>query len=128
MRLMLVFARAYPARTAATLACLLLAAVFQGVGVSSMLPLVTLIARTDEPPNPLESQIREVLASVGIDLTVGFLLSFMVVAMVLKSALELAAKRQVGYSVAQVATDLRLSLLRAMAGARWGYFTRQPIG
>ena len=45
-----------------------------------------------------------------------------------QSALSLIAKRQVGYTVAQVATDLRLALLRALLSARWEYFLRQPVG
>jgi ATP-binding cassette subfamily C protein len=34
----------------------------------------------------------------------------------------------VGYTVAGVATDLRLSLIRALLVARWEYFLRQPVG
>ena len=33
-----------------------------------------------------------------------------------------------GYTVAHVATDLRLSLLRALLAARWEYYVRQPVG
>jgi ATP-binding cassette subfamily C protein len=40
----------------------------------------------------------------------------------------LLAKKQVGYTVAGIATDLRLSLIRALLVARWEYFIRQPIG
>jgi ATP-binding cassette subfamily C protein len=34
----------------------------------------------------------------------------------------------VGYTVARVATDLRLGLLRALLATRWSYYTRQPVG
>ena len=33
-----------------------------------------------------------------------------------------------GYTVAQVATDLRLALLRAMLSTRWEYFLSKPVG
>ncbi len=38
------------------------------------------------------------------------------------------ANRQVGYTVAHIATDLRLRLLQALFVTRWEYFIRQPIG
>jgi len=50
------------------------------------------------------------------------------VGILLKSALVLLADRKVGYTVAHVATDLRLSLLRALLGTRWEYYLSQPIG
>jgi len=48
--------------------------------------------------------------------------------MVGKGGLIVVSKRVVGNAVAQVATDLRLDLLRALLAARWGYYTRQPLG
>jgi ATP-binding cassette subfamily C protein len=48
--------------------------------------------------------------------------------MSLKAALVLVAQKQVGYTVAQVATDLRLALIRAVLAARWEYYLRQPVG
>ena len=71
---------------------------------------------------------RSTLAAVGLTPTLGVLLVVIVLAIVLKSGLVLLAKKQVGYTVADVATDLRLALLRALLVARWEYFLRQPIG
>ena len=48
--------------------------------------------------------------------------------MTLKSVLVLVANRQVGYTVAHVATDLRLSFIRSLLSARWEYYLRQPVG
>ena len=56
------------------------------------------------------------------------LLSIVVIGMILKSVLVLAANRQVGYTVARVATDLRLGLIRSLLAARWEYYLRQPVG
>ena len=56
------------------------------------------------------------------------LLSIVVIGMMLKSVLVLAANRQVGYTVARVATDLRLDFIRSLLGARWEYYLRQPVG
>jgi ATP-binding cassette subfamily C protein len=51
-----------------------------------------------------------------------------VAGMLLKGVFRLLAMKQVGYTVARVSTDLRLSLVRALLGSRWRYFTRQPAG
>jgi ATP-binding cassette subfamily C protein len=56
------------------------------------------------------------------------MLCVIVAGMVLKSLLLLLANRQVGYSVAHVATALRLDLIDALLRSRWQYFLRQPAG
>ena len=48
MRLLIVFARAYPWRSALMLGCLLLAAVAEGLGLSSILPLLGLVTEQRE--------------------------------------------------------------------------------
>ena len=78
--------------------------------------------------SPLSQTIRNILVGLGLELTIGTLLLFIVVSMFLKAGLMLLAQKQVGYTVAKVATDLRLALLRAVLGARWGYYIRQPVG
>ena len=48
--------------------------------------------------------------------------------MIIKSLILLLANRQVGYTVAHVATTLRLELIKALLASRWQYYLRQPIG
>ncbi len=63
MHLLLVFARTYPYHSALVLGCLLVSAVFEGIGFSSLLPLLSMTvadqtaAGTDEPPAWLEQQV-----------------------------------------------------------------------
>ena len=45
-----------------------------------------------------------------------------------QAAFVLLAQKQVGYTVAHVATDLRLSLVRSLLAVRWEYYVRQPVG
>jgi ATP-binding cassette subfamily C protein len=118
------------------LLALSLAGVAEGIGLSALLPLVSLTmgSQTEAVPGAsvgqsgVERVVTETLASVGLTPTLGVLLAVIVVAIVLKSGLVLLAKKQVGYTVANIATDLRLTLLRALLVARWEYFLRQPIG
>ena len=136
MRLLLVFARTYPWRSLVMLGCLLLAAIAEGIGLSTLLPLLSLATEASAELHPvaghkqsqLEQVIRTAFASVGLEPTIGMLLVLMVVSMVGKALLVLLAQKQVGYTVARVATDLRLALIRAILAARWEFFVRQPAG
>jgi ATP-binding cassette subfamily C protein len=56
------------------------------------------------------------------------LIAIVIRALWIKAVLMLLSKRQVGYAVARIATDLRLRLLRALLAARWSYASRQPAG
>ena len=136
MRFLITIARAYPLQSAIMLLCLSLAGVAEGIGLSALLPLVSLamggqtgaVTGTAAGHSGVERVVTETLASVGLPPTLGVLLVVIVLAIVLKSGLVLLAKKQVGYTVADLATDLRLKLLRALLVARWEYFLRQPIG
>jgi ATP-binding cassette subfamily C protein len=138
MRLMLTFFRAYPWQSALMLLALLSAGIAESIGLSALLPLLNVAMKsntgaqggavTSEPDNDFERIVNETLADMGLDPTLGVLLSIIVVAVTLKSLLLLVAKKQVGYTAAQVATDLRLEMLRAVLRVRWEYFLHQPIG
>jgi ATP-binding cassette subfamily C protein len=135
VRLLLEFARAQPARSLAALGCLLLAGVAEAVGVSSLLPLLELAVPAGDQAAPgaavstgLAANVHRALSRLGLQPSIELLLGVMVAGMATKAALLLLANRQVGYTVARVGTDLRLALIRALLGARWEYYTRQPLG
>ena len=135
MRLMLSFFRAYPLPTLLMLAALLLSALAEGVGLSTLLPLLNIVLKTGAgnsanaaAPSELETAVLNVLDSIGIPLTLGYMLSIIIAGVALKSLFLLLAQRQVGYTAARVATDLRLELLRTVLRSRWGYFLHQPAG
>jgi ATP-binding cassette subfamily C protein len=52
----------------------------------------------------------------------------MVTGIILKSIFMLLANKRVGYTVAHVATDLRLALLRALLNTKWEYYLGQAVG
>jgi ATP-binding cassette subfamily C protein len=136
MRLLIIFARIYPLQSAIMLLALLLAGIVQGFGLSALLPLVTIgignqagaVPGASVSHSGLERLVTDTLAVLGLPPTVGVLLVVIVVTIMIKSGLVLLAKKQIGYTVAGVATDMRLALLRALLVARWEYFLRQPIG
>jgi len=136
MRLLITFARAYPLQSAIVLFCLLLAGVMEGVGLSALLPFLSIAvgsrAGVEQGGNASSSEaerlVTEILSSLGFHPSLGVLLMLIVGAMLLKSGILLFAKKRVGYAVARVSTDLRLALLRALLVVRWEYYVGQPIG
>jgi ATP-binding cassette subfamily C protein len=124
------FVRAYPGRSALVLVALLFGALAEGLGLSALLPLLHFAIEGGQGARTSGAGrvVVDGLAWVGVSATTGTLLALIVLAALVKSGLTLLANRQSGYAVAQVATDLRLALVRALLGARWEYFTRQPVG
>lgn len=111
------------------LLCLLAAAIAEGIGLTALLPLLTMAqdgeAATDSPVNAV---FAEALGWVGLPANFEVLLILLVVSIVLKSGLMLIAMRYVGYAVADVATLLQTRLIKNILRARWSYFAGQPVG
>jgi ATP-binding cassette subfamily C protein len=129
MRLLITFSRTDPWRSAAVLASLVLAAAAEGFGLSTLLPLLSLAGRQPSGEHsPLGRVMGPLLAYAGLHPSTPVLLLVILAALLVKSALLLVAKRQVGYTVAQVATDLRVRLLRSLLSTRWAYYKSQPVG
>ena len=133
MRFLIAIARMYPGRSALTLVSLLFAGVADGLSVLLLLPLLN-FATSDTarvPGNGLSGlghMLTEALSAIGVTPTVGALLVVILVCLALKAVFLILANVQVGYTVAHVATDLRLSLLRSLLAARWEFYVRQPVG
>jgi ATP-binding cassette subfamily C protein len=136
MRLLISLGRKYPWQSLIMLLALLLAGVAEGVGLSGLLPLISIAIGkqtgaqgvTFAGSSGLERTVTETLAAIGLSPTLGVLLTLITLAITLKGILILLAKKRIGYTVAQIATDLRLSLLRSLLVTKWEYYIRQPVG
>ncbi|HEY7841490.1 MAG TPA: ABC transporter ATP-binding protein [Gammaproteobacteria bacterium] len=127
MRTLLAFLQAYPRRTLFMMIALLVAGVAEGVSLTTLLPLLS-IAAGGGSDSKLTRTVTEHLDGIGLEPTIGVMLIVIVGGMVLKSLLLLLANRQVGYSVAHVATALRIDLIEALLASRWEYYLRQTAG
>jgi ATP-binding cassette, subfamily C, bacterial len=133
MRFLITIARMYPGRSALTLVSLLFASVAEGLSLLLLLPSLNLLTSdaAQGPGNGLSGlghMLTEALSAIGVTPTVGALLVVILVCLALKAVFLLLANVQVGYTVAHVATDLQLSLLRSLLAARWEFYVRQPVG
>jgi len=109
---------------------LIFSGVAEGIGVLTLLPVLEVASDTGGgvQPSGMSQVVGDALGRIGLTPSLGTLLLLIVVAMAFKGLFRWLAMKQVGYTVAQVATDLRLRLIRALMEARWGYFASQSTG
>jgi ATP-binding cassette subfamily C protein len=135
MKLLIEFARAHPWHSLLMIVCLLVAAGAEAIGISSLLPLISLLAgpSATEGAAPsategLEARFVEGMQAIGLEPTRGVLLTILPVAFAFRACLVLLARREIGYTVARVARNLRLRLIRALLGTTWSYYIAQRVG
>jgi len=140
MHLLKTFALAYPKQSAIMLVALLTAGLVEAVSLTALLPLLDKVlvtpgsAREDAAPveaapdTGVGDSLLSAIEALGLQPSIEILLVVILLGAIIKGGLVLLAKKRVGYIVAHVATDLRLSMLRAMLASRWEYFLHQPIG
>ena len=121
-------ARRYPRRTSISIALLALAGLAEGVGVVTLLPLLTIATDDAGTGGDFGDLVEQGLDWIGLRPTVGVLLAVIVLFIAGKAVLVLLALRQAGDAAAQLAADLRHDLVRALADARVDHFTVEQLG
>jgi ATP-binding cassette subfamily C protein len=130
VRLLIEFLRQYPRQCLLVWGCLVLAGIGEGISLSTLLPLLSLAAGTAHGAGDsgATQMLTHALHFFALSPTLPVMVVLVVLGLLLKTGLTLAAYRQVGYTVAHIATDCRLALLRALSNSRWEYFLRQRSG
>ncbi len=128
-RMLGVFVRTYPGRSTVALVSVFVASLFEGLGMSMLLSMLSLASGpSGSPPSKPQQVALDVVSHLGIPPTAINLLFVAIVLIAMRGAMSLFANRQVGYTVAHIATDLRVTLIRAMMGARWSHYLQQSVG
>ena len=129
MRTLFTYIMVFPQRSAFVLVALLIAGIAEGLSLTALLPLIS-IAVGDAGSNDsgIGKFMEKALQDIGINPTLDTILIIIVGGMFFKGLVLLVANRQVGYTVAHVATALRLDLIEALLASRWQYYLRQPVG
>ena len=124
------FVSRYPMQALVLVVALLLSGLAGSVGLSAVLPVLNIASAKDDAAEQTEIErvLVEFLAEVGIAPDLSVLLTIIVLAASLKAALVFFAEVRIGYISADIATDLRMRLLRAVLGSRWRYFTTHSPG
>ena len=127
MNLVAALLRNYPRRSVFMLTALLVAGLAEGFSLTALLPLLE-IAGGDPVAVDSDSVALRAFAALNIEPTIGAILLAVVAGVVVKSLLLLVANRQVGYTVARVATDFRLRLIDALLKSEWRWFLSHRTG
>ncbi len=128
-RLFKIFFTAYPGRSLAVCALLLLAGLAEGIGFASLLPLVNIVLEDSASGgSSLNDAVESAFLFVGIPPTVGTVLLIVVGLITLKAIFVYIAMSQAGYTANRVAATMRLSLIDGLMSARWSYFIKQRTG
>jgi ATP-binding cassette subfamily C protein len=123
------YVRAYPGRSASALGAVFIAGLLDGLGLSMLLSMLSLAAGDAKGDPSLPERVALAVAEqLGVAPTAPNLLLLAIGLITLKAVLSLLANRQVGYTVAHIATDLRLALIRAVMQARWRHYLQQSVG
>ena len=127
MRTLITYFTVYPRRSFYVLLAFLAAGVAEALSLTAILPLLS-IAVGDPVDSNIGKFIVQLLGRVDIDPTIGAMLLIILCGIIFKSLVLLVANRQIGYTVANIATKLRLELIEALFASRWQYYLRQPVG
>jgi ATP-binding cassette, subfamily C, bacterial len=129
LRYLRIFTATPPLQQATLLACLILASVAEGIGIATLLPILSLVDTTGTAAGSnISRAVVNAIATIGLTPNLGTLLLIVVAGMMIKAALTVAAMTYVAYTVAEVTTGLRLTLIDSLMKVRWAYFAKQPVG
>jgi len=106
---------------------LLISSLLEGVSIVLFLPMLGVLFN-DHSPNAISKYVLEFFEKVGIEPSLITLLGLLVCLSFCRGAVLWLSKRQVGYAVIRIGTDLRLALVRALQRVQWSYFVRQKPG
>jgi len=107
---------------------LLVASLLEGVGVASLVPLLSLATGQETKSTALMTTTREVVQRLGLPLEVGFLGAFIVTVLLLTSVIQFFAARHVGNVVSDLVAVLRLQMIKNLFRARWSWLVSYPVG
>lgn len=119
---------AWPRETAVILGAFLLAGLMEGIGVTTVLPLLTILMPKDSAPGPVSEFVNQAFALTGLTPGIGPILSLIVVMLTAKAVISYFAAERVGYITSQIAKELRLRLIRALLRAKWQHFGSLAVG
>src|SRR6266404_9451992 len=108
---------------------LLATGLLDGISLTTLLPIISMISgEAGFKSGKLQAYLQDLFAVLHLPLSLGFLCLLIIVAVCLKAAISLQINRYVGNVVAEIASDLRRTIIDRLLDARWSYFTVNPIG
>ena len=128
MRLFKIFFGSKDANPWLALFLLVLAGAFEGLGLTSILPILSLGDGAETYSQGLHETVSRLILAAGLTPTLGTFLLLGVTGIVMKAVLSMVALSYVGIAGEAVAMRIRLHLIRNLLNLRWSDFTRLQAG
>jgi ATP-binding cassette subfamily C protein len=120
---------AYPRQTVTVLTAFLMAGFMEGIGVTSILPLLALLnPDAGGQVGGAHHRMKAVFDALGFQPGIGLLLSLIVTLITAKAIVSYLASSRVGHVAALIGRDLRLRLIHALLNAKWQHFRNLAVG
>jgi ATP-binding cassette, subfamily C, bacterial len=111
------------------LPCLLIGGFLEALSAGTLLPLTSvLLGDGGAKQSQLEVATRAFLAWINVSPTLGSLLLFILLVMVLRSLFLFGAMTYAGFSSSRLTINVRRRLLQGIFKARWSYYVEQSAG
>ncbi len=111
------------------LLCLLLAGLAGGIGIASVLPILSVaLDGAGGQPSAISQAVNDAFAAIGLTPRLEILIALMILAIAAKAGLTLLAMRYVGNASATLAARMRLQLVKHLLDAQWRFFTGNRVG
>ena len=107
---------------------LLLSGIVELLGLTMIVPLLSLAARPDFLKAGFGGFIGHELTELGIPATLETLLTLFVLLLFLKTAISVGVTKYVADVMTEIAQAVRLHLARNLLHVKWSYFVHQPVG
>ncbi len=105
-----------------------LGGILEGIGINAIIPLFAVVGNGRGATDTISRAIAEGFAYLHLPLSVKFLLAFMIVLFVVKTALTLSAQYLTARTVALFERETRQTLLRRTFNASWSFLSTQKLG
>ncbi|MEQ8696505.1 MAG: ABC transporter ATP-binding protein, partial [Bauldia litoralis] len=116
-------------KSAAVVACLLLAGFLEMVGLGAMLPLFKVVIQSGQQDETVLGRYTlELLSFLGIPAQILPLTGVVVAALILKTLVGFFAQTYADMAANEVSTKFRRELLAKVFNARWGYLVSRKSG
>ena len=128
VKLFKLFFGAEGTRPVLVLLSLLLSSLCEAIGISALLPAISIISNGPGSTSAVGKGFERFLAAAGLQPTLETILILICAAFILKAIISFLTLTYAGISAAQVAVRLRQRLIDALFHANWRFYSSQASG
>ena len=112
------------------LLALLLASLCEAVGISALLPAISIVSegQGNASQSAIGRTLEHALASIGLPASLETILAVIAVALILKAVISFLSLTYAGIAAAQVSVNLRQRIIDALFQANWRFYASQEGG